>query len=167
MVKIDYSIKYDLERKEINLENIESLIFKIKSDIEFQQKIKSYSYIKWLCSSVSSIVDLYNDSKLLRQVAIKKIYIKENKIKESDAELEKNEMMKKKSPTCIDVYDLIYMDNYRFICMEYADQKTLENKIIEEQKEKIKIPNNEIYDYFIELLLGLYSLMKMVICIKM
>ena len=35
IIKIDYSIKYTLDRDEINFENIESLIFKIKSDIEF------------------------------------------------------------------------------------------------------------------------------------
>ena len=158
IIKIDYSIKYDLERNDINLENIELLTFKIKSDYEFKQKIQKYSFIRCLCSGVSSIVDLYNDMKLPRQVAIKKMYVKDNKVKEGDAEIEKNSMMKIKAPTCIELYDLIYIGNYRFICMEYAEQKTLENKIIEAQKEKNKISNNEIYDYLIELLLGLYTL---------
>lgn len=36
IIKIDYSIKYDLERNDINLENIESLTFKIKSDFVFK-----------------------------------------------------------------------------------------------------------------------------------
>ena len=157
-IKIDYSIKYDLDRNEISLENIESLTFKIKSDIEFKKKIQKYSFIKCLCSGVSSIVDLYNDMKLPRQVAVKKMYIKDSINKEGDGEIEKNIMLKIKSPTCIELYDLISIENYRFICMEYADQKTLENKIIEAQKEKHKLTTNEIYDYLIELLLGLYSL---------
>ena len=157
-IKIDYSIKYDLERSDINLENIEFLTFKIKSDFEFKHKIQRYSFIKCLCSGVSSIVDLYNDNQLPRQVAVKKIYIKNNKLKEGEAEIEKNKMMKIKSPTCIELYDLISFDNYRFICMEYADQKTLGNKILEVQKEKSKIGIDEIYDYFIEILLGLYTL---------
>ena len=157
-IKIDYSIKYDLDRNEISLENIESLTFKIKSDIEFKKKIQKYSFIKCLCSGVSSIVDLYNDMKLPRQVAVKKMYIKDSIKKEGDGEIEKNIMLKIKSPTCIELYDLISIENYRFICMEYAEQKTLENKIIEAQKEKHKLTTNEIYDYLIELLLGLYSL---------
>ena len=157
-VKLDYSIKYDLERNDISLENIESLTFKIKSDFEFKRKIKSYSFIKCLCSGVSSIVDLYNDMKLPRQVAVKKMFIKDSKSKEGDGEIEKNIMIKIKSPTCIGLYDLIMIENYRFICMEYADQKTLENKIIEARKEKHKLSTNEIFDYLIELLLGLYSL---------
>ena len=158
IIKIDHSIKYDLERNNINLENIELLTFKIKSDFEFKQKIQKYSFIKCLSSGTLSIVDLYNDMKLPRQVAIKKMYIKENKAKESDVELEKNEMMKIKSPTCIELYDLISIDNYRFIFMEYADQKTLENKLTELQKEKKTLSTDEIYDILIELLLGLYSL---------
>ena len=157
-LKIDYSIKYDLERNEINLENLESLISKIKSDFAFKKQIQKYSYIRNLCSGVSSMVDLYNDNILPRQVAIKKIYIKENKLKEEEKEKEKNKMMKIKVPTCIEIYDLILINNYRFICMEYADQKTLENKILESQKEKHKINNDEIYDIFIELLLGLYAI---------
>ena len=157
-LKIDYSIKYDLERNDINLENIESLIMKIKSDFEFKQKIQKYSFIKSLSCGVSSIVDLYNDNQLPRQVAIKKMYIKDSKINEDDAEKERSQMMKIKVPTCIELYDLISIDNYRFICMEYADQKTLENKIIEAQKEKRKFTTNEIYDILIELLLGLYAL---------
>ena len=157
-VKLDYSIKYDLERNDISLENIESLTFKIKSDFEFKRKIKNYSFIKCLCSGVSSIVDLYNDMKLPRQVAVKKMFIKDSKSKEGDGEIEKNIMIKIKSPTCIGLYDLIMIENYRFICMEYADQKTLENKIIEARKEKHKLSTNEIFDYLIELLLGLYSL---------
>ena len=157
-IKIDYSIKYDLERSEINLENIESLTFKIKSDFEFKQKIQKYSFIKCLCSGVSSIVDLYNDIYLPRQVAVKKMYIKDNKLKDGDAEVEKNNMMKIKVPTCIELYDIITIDNFRFICMEYADQKTLENKILEVQREKHKLSINEIYDFFIEILLGLYAL---------
>ena len=40
IIKFDYSIKYTLERNEINFENIESLIYKIKSDLEFKQKIQ-------------------------------------------------------------------------------------------------------------------------------
>ena len=157
-IKIDYSIKYDLERNDINLDNIESLTMKIKSDFEFKQKIQKYSFIKCLSSGVSSIVDLYNDNKLPRQVAIKKMYIKDSKINEGDVEIERNQMMKIKVPTCIELYDLISMDNYRFICMEYTDQKTLENKIIEAQKEKRKFTTDEIYDYLIQLLLGLYAL---------
>ena len=124
-LKIDYSIKYDLERNDINLANIESLISKIKSDFAFKRQIQKYSYIRNLCSGVSSMVDLYNDNILPRQVAIKKIYIKENKLKEEEIEKEKSKMMKIKVPTCIEIYDLILIDNYRFICMEYADQKTL------------------------------------------
>ena len=158
IIKIDYSIKYDLERNDISLENIESLTFKIKSDFEFKQKIQKYSFIKCLCSGVSSVVDLCNDMKLPRQVAVKKMYIKDSKLKEGDADQLKNNLMKIKVPTCIELYDLISFDNYRFICMEYADQKTLENKILEAQREKHKISNNEIYDYFIEILLGLYAL---------
>ena len=158
VIKIDFSIKYDLERNDISFENIESLTFKIKSDFVFKQKIQRYSFIKCLCSGVSSIVDLYNDSQLPRQVAIKKIYIKDNKLKEGEAENEKNNMMKIKVPTCIELYDLIVINNNRFICMEYADQKTLENKIIECQKEKQKIDINEIFDFFIEILLGLYAI---------
>ena len=158
IIKIDYSIKYDLERNDINLENIELLTFKIKSDNEFKRKIQKYSYIRCLCSGASSIVDLYNDMKLPRQVAVKKIFIKDNKVKERNVEIVKNEMMKIKSPTCIELYDLISIYNFRFICMEYAEQKTLANKIVESQKEKSKISMNEIYDIFIELLLGLYSL---------
>ena len=96
--------------------------------------------------------------KLPRQVAVKKIFIKDNKVKERNVEIVKNEMMKIKSPTCIELYDLISINNFRFICMEYAEQKTLANKIVESQKEKSKISMNEIYDIFIELLLGLYSL---------
>ena len=157
-LKIDYSIKYDLERNDINLANIESLISKIKSDFAFKRQIQKYSYIRNLCSGVSSMVDLYNDNILPRQVAIKKIYIKENKLKEEEIEKEKSKMMKIKVPTCIEIYDLILIDNYRFICMEYADQKTLENKILESQKEKHKINNDEIYDIFVELLLGLYAI---------
>ena len=86
-------------------------IFKIKSDYEFNQKIQKYSFIRCLCSGVSSIVDLYNDMKLPRQVAIKKMYVKDNKVKEGDAEIEKNSMMKIKAPTCIELYDLIYIGN--------------------------------------------------------
>ena len=56
--------------------------------------------------------------------------------------LKKNSMLTIKSPTCIELYDLIFINSYRFICMEYAEQKTLENKIIEAQKEKNKISNN-------------------------
>jgi hypothetical protein len=76
IIKIDYSIKYTLERNEINFENIESLIFKIKSDLEFKQKIQKYFYIKNLSSGVSSIIDLYNDNQLPRQVVIKKCILK-------------------------------------------------------------------------------------------
>ena len=68
MIKIDYSIKYTLERNDINFENIESLIFKIKSDLEFKQKVQKFSYIKNLSFGVSSIIDLYNDNQLPRQV---------------------------------------------------------------------------------------------------
>jgi serine/threonine protein kinase len=158
IIKIDYSIKYDLERNDINLENIESLTFKIKSDFVFKQQIQKYSYIKCLCSGVSSIVDLYNDNILPRQVAVKKMYIKDNKIKGGEAETEKNNIMKIKVPTCIELYDIIVLENFRFICMEYADQKTLENKILETQKEKSKINTNDIFDILVELLLGLYAL---------
>jgi len=158
IVKLDYSIKYDLEKNDIDLENIELLTFKIKSDYQFKKNFQRYTFIKCICSGVSSIVDLYNDNQLPRQVAVKKMYIKDNKLKEGEAETDKNNMLKIKVPTCIELYDLIAMGNYRFICMEYADQKTLENKIIETQKEKHKIGINEIYDYFIEILLGLYAL---------
>ena len=158
MVKLDYSIKYDLERNDINLENIELLTFKIKSDSVFKKNFQRYTFIKCICSGVSSIVDLYNDNQLPRQVAVKKMYIKNSKLKEGKAEVDKNNMLKIKVPTCIELYDLIAIGNYRFICMEYADQKTLENKIIEIKKEKHKIGVNEIYDYFIEILLALYAL---------
>ena len=63
------------------------------------------------------MVDLYNDNILPRQVAIKKIYIKENKLKEEEIEKEKSKMMKIKVPTCIEIYDLILIDNYRFHCI--------------------------------------------------
>ena len=76
MIKIDYSIKYTLERNDINFENIESLIFKIKSDLEFKQKVQKYSYIKNLSFGVSSIIDLYNDNQLPRQVVVKKYMLK-------------------------------------------------------------------------------------------
>ena len=158
MVKLDYSIKYDLERNDINLENIELLTFKIKSDYVFKKNYQRYTFIKCICSGVTSIVDLYNDNQLPRQVAVKKMYIKNSQLKEGEAEVDKNNMLKIKAPTCIELYDLIAIGNYRFICMEYADQKTLENKIIEAQKEKHKIGINEIYDYFIEILLALYAL---------
>ena len=158
MVKLDYSIKYDLERNDINLENIELLTFKIKSDSVFKKNFQRYTFIKCICSGVSSIVDLYNDNQLPRQVAVKKMYIKNSKLKEGEAEVDTNNMLKIKVPTCIELYDLIAIGNYRFICMEYADQKTLENKIIEIKKEKHKIGVNEIYDYFIEILLALYAL---------
>ena len=95
---------------------------------------------------------------LPRQVAVKKIFIKNNKVKGRNVEIVKNEMMKIKSPNCIELYDLISINNFRFICMEYAEQKTLANKIIELQKEKNRISMNEIYDILIEILLGLYSL---------
>ena len=42
MVKLDYSIKYDLERNEINLENIELLTFKIKSDSVFKKNFQRF-----------------------------------------------------------------------------------------------------------------------------
>ena len=158
MVKLDYSIKYDLERNEINLENIELLTSKIKSDFVFKKNFQRYTFIKCLCSGVSSIVDLYNDNQLPRQVAVKKMFIKNSQLKEGEAEVDKNNLLKIKVPTCIELYDLIVMGNFRFICMEYADQKNLENKIIETQKEKHKIGINEIYDYFIEILLALYAL---------
>ena len=157
-IKIDYSIKYDLERSDINLENIESIILKIKSDFVFKQKIQKYTFIKCLCSGVSSIVDLYNDNQLPRQVAVKKMYIKDNNFKDGEVENLKNNMMKIKVPTCIELYDLIVIDHNRFICMEYADQKTLKNKIIEAKKEKRKIDVNEIFDIFVEIILGLYAL---------
>ena len=158
IIKIENSIKYDLERNDINLENIELLTFKIKSDFEFQKNFQRYTFIKCICSGVSSIVDLYNDNQLPRQVAVKKMYIKDSKLKDEEIEIVKNNMLKIKVPTCIELYDLIAIGNYRFICMEYADQKTLENKILENQKEKHKISTNEIYDYFIEIILGLYAL---------
>ena len=158
MIKIDYSIKYTLERNEINFENIESLFFKIKSDIEFQQKIQKYSFIKNLSSGVLSIIDLYNDNQLPRQVVIKKMYIKDSQIKPEDAESEKNRMMKIKAPNLIELYDLIAYDNYRFICMEYAEQKTLKNKIKEMIKERKELNEEEIFDIFIQILLGLYAL---------
>ena len=116
-IKIDYSIKYDLERSDINLENIESIILKIKSDFVFKQKIQKYTFIKCLCSGVSSIVDLYNDNQLPRQVAVKKMYIKDNNFKDGEVENLKNNMMKIKVPTCIELYDLIVIDHNRFICM--------------------------------------------------
>ena len=158
ILKLDYSIKYTLERNDISLENIELLIFKIKSDLEFKQKIRKYSYIKCLASGVSSTVDLYNDNHLPRQVAIKKMFIKDSKIKPEDVEIIKNNMMKIKAPTCIDIYDLMAINNYRFICMEYADQKTLKNKITESIKEKHGLNNDEIFDFIIHILLGLYAL---------
>ena len=158
MIKIDYSIKYTLERNDINFENIESLIFKIKSDLEFKQKVQKYSYIKNLSFGVSSIIDLYNDNQLPRQVVIKKIYVKNSKIKPEEAEMEKNKMMKIKVPNCIELYDLIAYDNYRFICMEYAEQKTLKNKIQEAIKEKKGINDEEIFTIFVQILLGLFAL---------
>ena len=158
IIKIDYSIKYTLERNDINLENIESLIFKIKSDLEFKQKIQKYSFIKNLSSGVSSVIDLYNDNQLPRQVVIKKMYIKDSNIKPEDVEIEKNKMMKIKVPNCIELYDLIAIDNYRFICMEYADQKTLKNKILETKKEKRGLNEEEIFNIFVQILLGLYAL---------
>ena len=158
MIKIDYSIKYTLERNDINFENIESLIFKIKSDLEFKQKVQKFSYIKNLSFGVSSIIDLYNDNQLPRQVVIKKIYVKNSKIKPEEAELEKNKMMKIKVPNCIELYDLIAYDNYRFICMEYAEQKTLKNKIQEAIKEKKGINDEEIFTIFVQILLGLFAL---------
>ena len=158
MIKIDYSIKYTLERNDINFENIESLIFKIKSDLEFKQKVQKYSYIKNLSFGVSSIIDLYNDNQLPRQVVIKKIYVKDSKISQEEAELEKNKMMKIKVPNCIELYDLIAYDNYRFICMEYAEQKTLKNKIQEAIKEKKGINDEEIFTIFVQILLGLFAL---------
>ena len=158
MIKIDYSIKYTLERNDINFENIESLIFKIKSDLEFKQKVQKYSYIKNLSFGVSSIIDLYNDNQLPRQVVVKKIYVKDSQIKSEEAELEKNKMMKIKVPNCIELYDLIAYDNYRFICMEYAEQKTLKNKIQEAIKEKKGINDEEIFTIFVQILLGLFAL---------
>ena len=158
MIKIDYSIKYTLERNDINFENIESLIFKIKSDLEFKQKVQKYSYIKNLSFGVSSIIDLYNDNQLPRQVVVKKIYVKDSKIKPEEAEMEKNKMMKIKVPNCIELYDLIAYDNYRFICMEYAEQKTLKNKIQEAIKEKKGINDEEIFTIFVQILLGLFAL---------
>ena len=158
MIKIDYSIKYTLERNDINFENIESLIFKIKSDLEFKQKVQKYSYIKNLSFGVSSIIDLYNDNQLPRQVVVKKIYVKDSKISQEEAELEKNKMMKIKVPNCIELYDLIAYDNYRFICMEYAEQKTLKNKIQEAIKEKKGINDEEIFTIFVQILLGLFAL---------
>ena len=148
IIKFDYSIKYTLERNDITFENIESLIFKIKSDIEFKQKVQKYSYIKNLSFGVSSIIDLYNDNQLPRQVVIKKIYVKENRIKTEEAENEKNKMIKIKVPNCIELYDLIAIENYRFICMEYAEQKTLKNKIQEAIKEKKGINEEEIFNIF-------------------
>ena len=56
------------------------------------------------------------------------MYIKNSKLKEGEAEVDKNNMLKIKVPTCIELYDLIAIGNYRFSCMEYADKKTLENK---------------------------------------
>ena len=158
MIKIDYSIKYTLERNDINFENIESLIFKIKSDLEFKQKVQKYSYIKNLSFGVSSIIDLYNDNQLPRQVVVKKIYVKDSQIKPEEAEIEKNKMMKIKVPNCIELYDLIAYDNYRFICMEYAEQKTLKNKIQEAIKEKKGINDEEIFTIFVQILLGLFAL---------
>ena len=158
IIKIDYSIKYTLERNEINFENIESLIFKIKSDLEFKQKIQKYSYIKNLSSGVSSIIDLYNDNQLPRQVVIKKMYIKNSKIKQEDVETEKNKMLKIKVPNCIELYDLIAIDNYRFICMEYAEQKTLKNKIQEAIKKRRFLNDEEIFNIFVQMILGLFAL---------
>ena len=158
MFKIDYSIKYTLERNEINFESVESLINKIKSDLEFQRKIQKYSFIKNLSSGVNSIIDLYNDNQLPRQVVIKKMYVKNSQIKEEDVEIEKNKMMKIKVPNCIELYDLIAIDNFRFICMEYADQKTLSNKIKEAIKERKCFNEEEIFNIFIQILLGLFAL---------
>ena len=158
IIKFDYSIKYTLERNDITFENIESLIFKIKSDIEFKQKVQKYSYIKNLSFGVSSIIDLYNDNQLPKQVVIKKIYVKDSQIKSEEAEMEKDKMMKIKVPNCIELYDLIAYDNYRFICMEYAEQKTLKNKIQEAIKEKKGINEEEIFNIFAQILLGLYAL---------
>ena len=158
ILKLEYSIKYSLDRNDINFENIESLIFKIKSDIVFKQKVHKYSYIKNLSSGTSSIIDLYNDNQLPRQVVIKKMYIKESKIKSEEVETEKNKMMKIKLPNCIELYDLIALDNYRFICMEYADQKTLKDKIKEANKERRKLTDEEIFNIFVQILLGLYAL---------
>ena len=158
ILKLEYSIKYTLERNDINFDNIESLIFKIKSDIVFKQRIQKYSFIKNLSSCTSSIIDLYNDNQLPRQVVIKKMYIKESNIKPEEVEIEKNKMMKIKVPNCIELYDLIAIDNYRFICMEYADQKTLKDKIKEINKERRKLTDEEILNIFIQILLGLYAL---------
>ena len=103
-------------------------------------------------------IDLYNDNQLPRQVVIKKMYIKESNIKPEEVEIEKNKMMKIKVPNCIELYDLIAIDNYRFICMEYADQKTLKDKIKEINKERRKLTDEEILNIFIQILLGLYAL---------
>ena len=79
-------------------------------------------------------------------------------MKPEEAEMEKDKMMKIKVPNCIELYDLIAYDNYRFICMEYAEQKTLKNKIQEAIKEKKGINDEEIFTIFVQILLGLFAL---------
>ena len=158
-----YKIKYDIERDNINVFTFKTLFLKIKSDNVFIQKNQSgnqrYTLIQTLGSGTSSIVDLYYDNEQDRKVAVKKFKVEGMEQKEKEKIKKEVDNMKSIDiPTAIKCYDFEIENDNRFIYMEYANQGTLEKKLIMHKQKGIDFSTEEIFEYLIDIMLALFAL---------
>ena len=157
-----YGLKYDLEKSKINILEFRVLYEQIKSSSQFltqTEENKRYSYILQIGSGTSATVHLVHDNEKNRKVAMKKIDSSEMKDTEKERVQKEVENMKSMSiPTFIEFYDYENDNDTQKIYMEYADQGTLENKIAQMKKEGKDFTSEEIFNIFIQILLGLYAL---------
>ena len=107
------------------------------------------------------IVDLCKDNFEEKYVAVKKISLEgmtqagKNKVKQ-----EVDLLNKVKTPTIIEFFSSVVENDTRFIYLEYAKEGTLEDKIRDYRIKGNKIPTEQILDWFIQILISLFSLNK-------
>lgn len=160
-----YQLKFELNRANINTFTLVNLFCKIQSEQAFlaknQNENQRYVFIQSLGKGTTSNVDLYFDTIKDRKVAIKKFKgegmteeMKKQVLKEVD------NMKLIKIPTVIEFYDFEIENDNKFIYMEYANQGTLEEKIFFNKRNGKQFQVDEIFEYLIEIMLGLFVLNK-------
>lgn len=160
-----YHLKFELNRENINTFTLGNLFCKIQSEMVFlvknQKENQRYVFIQSLGKGTTSNVDLYFDNIKERKVAIKK-FKGEGMTEEMKKQVlrEVDNMKLIKIPTVVEFYDFELENDNQFIYMEYANQGTLEGMIFSNKRNGKQFEVDEIFEYLIEIMLGLFALNK-------
>ena len=154
------SVEEMIEISSLNMKIIENFIINIRIKKSSKTKTKErYQFIKILGLGTSGQVDLMKDNEKDMLIAVKKIPLT---LMDEDAKLKTEQevdyLRRVKGPTIIEFYETKTLNDVRYIYLEYAEQGTLEEKIMERSNKGGEYSYETILEWICEIFISIFTL---------